>query len=220
MSKRKLEEFGFSSLKKRDKFKYIIDNGSSKVIYIEDFLSKEEEHELLKDLSKIQFKKEIIKMWGKEIVAPRTVFSFGDDGISYGYARKKERSTEWSTKMKQIRNMVFEKSCEFGDNQEVFNFVLLNKYENGSSYMGLHNDNESGIISESCIASLSIGADRLFNFVEIGTKEKTSIILKSGSLLLMLGATQKEYKHELPKTKIPCGERYNLTFRHLKHKIK
>ena len=37
--------------------------------------------------------------------------------------------------------------------------------------------------------------------------------LPSGSLLIMRGDTQANWKHEIPKSRHPCGPRINLTFR-------
>jgi alkylated DNA repair dioxygenase AlkB len=222
MNKRKLEDYGVIVSKKKKQEnqhqRIIIDECSCKVVYIENFISQEEEKELLKEMKKIQFKKEVIKMFGKEITAPRETFSYGDDDTTYGYARKTEESEKWTDEMKMVRNKVYEKSKEFDDKENPFNFVLINKYKDGNDYIGLHSDNERDMISESCIASLSIGVDGKFNFIKNENKEKISITLKNRSLLLMLGNNQKIFKHELPKTKNIFDKRYNLTFRHLHKK--
>jgi alkylated DNA repair dioxygenase AlkB len=42
---------------------------------------------------------------------------------------------------------------------------------------------------------------------------KLALELPHGSLLLMGGATQRHYRHALPRTTRPVGERLNLTFR-------
>ena len=42
---------------------------------------------------------------------------------------------------------------------------------------------------------------------------KKNIVLEHGSLLLMKGATQHNWKHQIPKTAKPVGSRINLTFR-------
>ena len=38
----------------------------------------------------------------------------------------------------------------------------------------------------------------------------------SGSLLIMAGTMQEHWKHEIPKTRRPVGERINLTFRQIR----
>lgn len=226
MSKRTLESFGFSSSKKDScttKSKdhspvTIIDTDGCKVVYIENFLSIEESRNLMFHLALSNFRKEIIQMYGKEMVAPRKTISYGDSNTTYTYAGKKEVPIEWTETMLGIRDMVYKKCQDFGDDQNPFNFVLVNRYKDENDYIGLHNDSESDIIEDSCIASISIGAERQFDFVETSTKKKTSLILRSGSILLMLGKTQTFYKHGLPKSKNVCGGRFNLTFRHLKSK--
>ena len=95
-----------------------------------------------------------------------------------------------------------------------FNGVLINFYRNGLDSMGLHSDDEPELGERPIIASVSFGAarnfrlkrkDRLYNPI--------SILLGSGSLLLMSGDTQKYWSHELPKTKKSIGPRINLTLR-------
>jgi alkylated DNA repair dioxygenase AlkB len=185
---------------------------------MENFLSKEKSYDLIFHIALNKFREEVIQMYGKEMVAPRKTISYGDSDTTYTYAGKKEVPIEWTDTMLEIRDMVYKKCQEFGDDQKPFNFVLVNRYKDENDYIGLHNDSESDIIEDSCIASISIGAARQFDFVETSTKKKTSLILRSGSLLLMLGKTQRFYKHGLPKSENVCGRRFNLTFRHLKSK--
>lgn len=74
------------------------------------------------------------------------------------------------------------------------------------------------------IASLTLGAERIFRVKKIRSDENPStfdIALPHNSLLIMLAPFQEEYKHEIPKCK-PSGIkphrlagalRINLTFR-------
>ena len=48
------------------------------------------------------------------------------------------------------------------------------------------------------------------------TQQKLAIELPHGSLLVMAGATQRHYRHALPRTTKPAGERINLTFRRIR----
>ena len=64
------------------------------------------------------------------------------------------------------------------------------------------------------IASISFGGTRTFQFKHKTRKElKASVALTHGSLLLMRGATQHHWLHQIPKTAKAVGERVNLTFR-------
>ena len=47
---------------------------------------------------------------------------------------------------------------KFKKSRKKFNFVLMNRYEDGQQYMGWHRDNERGWRTK--IASLSLGAER------------------------------------------------------------
>ena len=64
------------------------------------------------------------------------------------------------------------------------------------------------------IASLSLGATRRFVLKHRQqTLRKLVLELPPGSLLVMSGTTQRHYRHALPRTAKPVGERINLTFR-------
>jgi alkylated DNA repair dioxygenase AlkB len=79
--------------------------------------------------------------------------------------------------------------------------------------MGWHRDNEKEIVTESSIASVSLGAARKFAFKHATTSERLQIELANGSLLNMKGSIQQHWYHSLPKTKRIKQIRINLTFR-------
>jgi alkylated DNA repair dioxygenase AlkB len=89
----------------------------------------------------------------------------------------------------------------------------LNRYRNGQDSMGFHSDAEPELGRNPIVPSLSLGAQRRFVLVHKKSKRKIEIVLGHGSLLIMGGALQHFWKHALPKTKAPVGERINLTFR-------
>ncbi len=93
-----------------------------------------------------------------------------------------------------------------------YRHVLLNLYETGDIGLGWHSDKES-LEEDSSIASVSLGAERRFDFRHNDTKETVSIILEHGSLLEMKGVLQNYWKHHLPKSKKVFSPRINLTFR-------
>ena len=95
-----------------------------------------------------------------------------------------------------------------------FNSVLANLYRDGRDSMGWHSDDEPELGREPAIASLSFGAVRRFRFRSRETRRVAGAIdLAHGSLLVMRGATQRLYQHDLPKTSAAVGPRVNLTFR-------
>jgi len=225
MKKRTLEDFGIQIKKKRQTLpKMIINQDECSVIYIKHFLTRDEEENLMNEMENIEFRQEIIDVYNMNIIAPRKTFSYGDTGLSYQYAGKYEIPNEWPSStsnniINDIRKKVHQKSLEFCDvMKDPFNFVLINRYKDGNDYIGFHSDNEKDIVPRSCIASLFIGAERNFTFINVKSNETHSLKLESGSLLLMMGRTQEIYKHGLPKSKNLTEKRYNLTFRHLINK--
>src|SRR6185369_6696849 len=81
-----------------------------------------------------------------------------------------------------------------------FNSVLANLYRDGRDSMGWHSDDEPELGAEPVIASLSFGATRRFRLRSRKTREVALTIgLAHGSLLVMRGATQRLYQHDLPK---------------------
>ena len=63
------------------------------------------------------------------------------------------------------------------------------------------------------IASLSLGATRKFQIRKKTGGEITNYWLEHGSLLVMHPGCQESWKHQVPKTNSPVGQRVNLTFR-------
>jgi alkylated DNA repair dioxygenase AlkB len=97
-----------------------------------------------------------------------------------------------------------------------FNCVLLNLYRDGADSNGWHADNEKELGKHPQIASYSFGAARFFHFKHRSIKEQRyKVELHHGSLLLMEGAMQEHWLHQIPKTKKPLEPRINLTFRRI-----
>lgn len=96
-----------------------------------------------------------------------------------------------------------------------FDSVLANRYREGREYMGWHSDNEAALGARPVIASLSLGATRRFVLKRRQGAPKIELALAHGSLLVMAGETQANYRHALPRTARPVGERINLTFRRI-----
>jgi len=101
---------------------------------------------------------------------------------------------------------------------EAFNSVLLNFYRDERDSMGLHSDDEPELGPRPVIASLSLGEARTFTFKhrKLVDHPLVKIPLESGSLLLMKGDTQRNWKHGISKSSKPLGRRVNLTFRQIR----
>ncbi|SFD30425.1 2OG-Fe(II) oxygenase superfamily protein [Algibacter pectinivorans] len=95
-----------------------------------------------------------------------------------------------------------------------FTSCLANLYRDGNDSNGWHADNEKDLGKNPIIASVSFGAERVFNLKHKGDKSlKAKLNLQHGSLLLMQGSTQDNWLHQIPKTKKITEKRINLTFR-------
>ena len=97
-----------------------------------------------------------------------------------------------------------------------YNAALCNLYRNGNDSVGLHADAEPEM--GPIIASVSLGAERMFRLKRHDGSVALSQRLPHGSLLIMAGATQKHFQHEVPKEPHIIHARINLTFRRIEHK--
>ena len=79
--------------------------------------------------------------------------------------------------------------------------------------MGWHADKEKELGRNPFIASLSLGAERIFKLRHTKTGKGLDLTLSHGSLLLMGGCLQHAWRHCVPKMKHIDTPRINLTFR-------
>ena len=193
-----------------DKNSSLIKTDNLSVEYIENFFDFDQSQLYMKHLTNdIKWKREKIRMWGREIITKKRIAWYADEGKSYTYSGSTFHPDQWNELLLEIKKYV-EQYMNFQ-----FNSVLLNEYPNGKVGMGWHSDDERELGIDPIIASLSFGANRDFIFKHKTDKsfENIKIHLKSGSLLLMLGSTQHHWKHSLPKRLKVREPRINLTFR-------
>jgi len=151
-----------------------------------------------------------IKLFGREVDSPRLSRWIGDPGASYRYSGVRFEPATWPRALGVMRKAV---NAAAG---EEFNSVLANLYRDGNDTMGWHSDDEPELGAQPIIASLSLGAARKFVLKSRAAGgARLEIELTHGSLLVMRGDTQRNYKHALPRTKKAAGERINLTFRRI-----
>ncbi len=151
-----------------------------------------------------------IRLFGREVDSPRLSCWIGDPGASYTYSGTRFEPHPWPSSLAAVRERI---AAECG---EEFNSVLVNRYRDGRDAMGWHSDDEKELGPRPVIASLSLGATRRFNLKHRRMPEtKLALDLTHGSLLVMRGETQANYRHALPRTAKPVAERINLTFRKL-----
>jgi alkylated DNA repair dioxygenase AlkB len=152
---------------------------------------------------------------------PRDEAYYGDPGTHYTYSRRKYQPLPWLPELLSLNTLVEEATpdaayANSGVPRTGYNAVLCNRYVDGNDSVPLHADAEPEM--GPVIASVSLGAERLFRL-----KRRDGIVVFSerlthGSLLIMAGDTQKNFRHEVPKEPGVTQPRINLTFRRIEHK--
>lgn len=185
----------------------------SHVDYDAHWLTKAEADRIFETLlEETPWRQGSLTLFGRTVLEPRLTAWFGDR--DYTYSGRTLRACPWPDTVRLLRDRVM---ASTGAN---FNSVLLNRYRDGKDSMGLHSDDEPELGSNPVIASVSLGAARRF-LVEPkrprGEPKPRSAgrewSLEHGSLLVMGGRCQHDFKHGVPKAAAVSGERINLTFR-------
>lgn len=158
-------------------------------------------------LANIDWRNDEAIIFGKKIITRRKVAWYGDSSFEYTYSKITKLALAWTKELLQIKSFTEERTGE------TFNSCLLNLYHSGKEGMAWHSDGETDLKKHGAIASLSFGAERKFAFKHKQTKAKVELVLEHGSLLVMKGATQENWLHRLPPTKLISKARVNLTFR-------
>ena len=180
------------------------------IIYVPNFYAKEIADQLFNLFNQtINWQQGEIKLFGKKHLTPRLEAFYAEENKSYGYSGQRLVTSSFTKELTQIKeNIELTFSIQL-------NSVLINLYRDGNDSNGWHADDEPELGKNPIIASLSLGASRRFDLKHSTTKEKLSLELEPGSLLVMGGELQHYWKHQIAKTKKVNTPRINLTFRHL-----
>ncbi|MCL6275658.1 alpha-ketoglutarate-dependent dioxygenase AlkB [Muricauda sp. 2012CJ35-5] len=186
-----------------------LDLPGADISYFPSFLTDNDASILFEHLStKTPWKQDEITLFGKTHPQPRLTALYANNQNSYSYSGITMNPHAFSVELKQLKQAV-ERAC-----QTTFTSCLLNYYRNGKDSNGWHSDDEKELGENPIIASVSLGAERFFNLRHKTDKTlKHKLLLEHGSLLLMQGATQHNWQHQVPKTSKKIGGRINLTFR-------
>jgi len=152
---------------------------------------------------------------------PRDEAYYGDPGTHYTYSRREYQPLPWMPELLSLKVHVEETTpvaayTNSGLPKLGYNALLCNLYRDGNDSVGLHADAEPEM--GPVLASISLGAGRLFRLKRENGSIAFSERLPHGSLLVMAGDTQKLFKHEVPKERGVTQPRINLTFRRIEHK--
>ena len=180
-------------------------------LYFPGLFGKEESGAFLELLTRdIIWQHDEVVLFGKRYITARKVAWYGDRPFEYRYSGNSHLANPWTDGLLQIKNRVEKMTGHH------FNSCLMNLYHEGNEGMGWHSDDEKTLDPSAAIASVSFGAVRKFAFRHKESREKISLELGNGSLLLKESPVQTYWHHALLKTARKTGPRINLTFRKMK----
>jgi len=181
----------------------------------------EDQAQLLFEILKqgVEWEQTEITLYGKKVLIPRLNAWYGDLGCGYNYSNTYFEPLPWLPMIAQLRQQVEAAFADLlpakGDGGGYFNSALVNCYRDGQDSVAWHSDDEPELGKNPIVASVSLGEARAFKLRHRYNSALPvyKMLLSTGDLLLMYGATQHHWHHEIPKTKKGVGERINITFR-------
>ena len=183
-------------------------NGLSIIRYWPKFLSEKGNHLMFKRLRKYcKWHQKQIKIGGEWKYETRLVAWYGPcDYVNSGLELKK--NLNWAPELLDLLHRLI------GMTRHDFNSCFCNLYRHGHDMCGWHSDTHPQLGRNPPVASVSLGAVRVFEFrKKNGPPNFIRFPLFPGSLLVMEGATQEDWLHCLPRDPNCKEERVNLTFR-------
>ncbi|CEH11934.1 phospholipase a2 [Ceraceosorus bombacis] len=200
----------------------------SEVYYMARWISRDQAEKWRKELDDLpQWYRPTLKVYGREIKQSRAIAAFSREaGLPLKYSG---HEVEMHCPFPPLLDEIAKRLCtkEILGEEVQFNHAMLNRYDDGSVYIGKHSDN----LENQVIVTVSLGAERTFTFEEKkarGVKStvdkarqsrKRSLVLESGSVLVMQGDVQKRFTHEIAreskKSPIYSQPRTSITFRQL-----
>ncbi|CAG4908554.1 alpha-ketoglutarate-dependent dioxygenase AlkB family protein [Paraburkholderia saeva] len=162
---------------------------------------------LARIVDEVAWKQDTMMTPAGRVPLPRLTAWQGEPDAVYVYSGIRNVPAPWTPAVAELKAAA-EATCGAR-----FNSVLLNRYRSGNDSMGWHADREPELGAQPVIASVSLGVARTFDLKHNRTGVVQSYALKGGSLLVMRGETQAQWRHRVPKALRVQGERINLTFR-------
>ncbi|KAJ8343186.1 hypothetical protein SKAU_G00305150 [Synaphobranchus kaupii] len=152
---------------------------------------------------------------GQAYEEPRLTCWYGELPYTYSNSTMQPNS-QWPPVLRDLKG-----SVELVSGRR-FNSLLCNLYRDGKDSIAWHSDSELSLGPQPTIGSLSLGDTRCFSMRKQPAPEENGdytyverlkIPLSHGTLLLMEGATQEDWQHQVAKEYHDRGPRINLTFR-------
>uniref|UniRef100_A0A3B4A105 Alpha-ketoglutarate-dependent dioxygenase alkB homolog 3 n=1 Tax=Periophthalmus magnuspinnatus TaxID=409849 RepID=A0A3B4A105_9GOBI len=191
-------------------------SGVSRLCLIHNFLSTEEADWMFsKLLHELPWSQKTNYRLGEAYEEPRLTCWFGDLPYTYSHSTM-NANTQWPSELLSLRSLLHQRfSLDL-------NSVLCNLYRSGHDSIGWHSDDEASLGEHPTIASISLGDTRVFSLRKKPAPEEhgdftycphIKVPLSHGTLLIMEGATQDDWQHQVAKEYHDRGPRINLTFR-------
>lgn len=188
----------------------ILLDGGDLTLFAQAFASDEADHYFTTLHEQLQWTQEKIAMYGKTHNVPRLSAWYGDNNIPYTYSNITAYGLPWTPALAEIKTRVEQLAAA------QFNSVLANLYRDGGDGVSWHADDERELGSQPVIASVSFGFEREFQFKHKRNKnQRAKLLLPHGSVLVMRGDTQRNWLHQIAKSKRAMEARINLTFRNV-----
>lgn len=153
-------------------------------------------------------------MYGKTVRQRRDIGFFSDASAGYRYSGQIMVSKPLSS-VPALASLLKEVNATLDTS---FNGILVNRYADGTKYIGAHSDDERDLdkSGKNRVASIAYGPGiRTFR---IRRKTDKTVVLnyrhEPCTLVVMEGAFQQEFTHEVPIEKKVREPRISVTFRH------
>lgn len=192
--------------------------GGGELVFLRGWLARAEADEHYQTLmNSTQWSQPDIRIAGKLHKIPRKQAWYGEQGTGFSYSGQYFEPIPFSPLLERLNRAVT------AEVSVAFNSVLVNLYRDEADSVGWHADDESEFGEHAKIASLSLGETRRFQLkpkqhhLETANWRKgqrsLSFALHHGDLLLMSAGVQDCWLHCVPKERLKCDPRINLTFR-------
>lgn len=180
------------------------------IVWQPDFISAQAQAQLLRFcLEDVAWERKQMRFGSRTVEVPRELAWFGE--VPYAYSGLRHAAVPMPAPLAALRESIETHLASLGIEQH-FNSVLLNHYRSGADSIGLHADDESQLGARPVIASVSLGDPRTFIFAHKTSRLRHKSRLTGGSLLVMKGDCQDQWRHGIDKEPGAC-QRVNLTFR-------
>ena len=183
-------------------------NGMSVIRYWPKFLSSKGNGLMFSRLRKYcKWHQKQVKIGGDWKYETRLVAWYGPCDYNYS-GLQLDKNLNWAPELLDLLHRLIAMT------RHEFNSCFCNLYRHGHDMCGWHADVHPQLGRNPPVASVSLGAVRVFEFrKKNGPPNFIRFPLFPGSLLVMEGATQEDWLHCLPRDTNCKEERVNLTFR-------